>query len=79
MQDIKAEYLRLQKQLSDQERDRAAPIQARLETELNKLAETRRLGTVKRVSTIVPGVDRRGRHHTDLIRAMDAAAPPGQP
>jgi Skp family chaperone for outer membrane proteins len=79
MQDLKAEYLRLQRELSDQERRRAAPIQARLETELSKLAERRRLGTVKRVSTIVPGVDREVDITTDLIQAMDAATPPGQP
>ena len=30
MQDLKAQYLRLQKQLSDEENRRAAPIQARL-------------------------------------------------
>lgn len=79
MQELEAEYLQLQKQLSDEERRRAAPIQARLEVTLSKLAETRRLGTVKRVGSFVPGVDREIDITPDLIRAMDAATPPAKP
>ena len=79
MQDLEAEYLRLQQQLSAEERSRAAPIQARLETTLSKLAKARRLGTVKRVGSFVPGVDKEIDITPELIRAMDAATPPGQP
>ena len=71
-QNLKAEYLRLQKDLSEQERRRAAPIQARLETTLSKLVEARGLGPVKRISPIIPGVDREIDITPDLIQAMDS-------
>jgi Skp family chaperone for outer membrane proteins len=79
MQDIKAQYLRLQKQLSDEENRRAAPIRAHLESALAKLTETRRLGKVKQVDGIVPGVDRETDLTPELIQAMDAASAAGQP
>lgn len=78
MQDLKLEYLQLQQQLSDKERRRAAPIQARLEAVLAKLVETRRLKRVKRAGSFVPGVDREVDITPDLIQAMDATTPPNQ-
>lgn len=79
LQALRAQYLRLQKQLSDEENRRAAPIRVRLESALAKLTETRRLGKVKQVDGIVPGVDRETDLTPDLIRAMDAASAAGQP
>lgn len=73
-QNLKAEYLRLQKDLSAEERRRAAPIEARLEATLGKLVEARGLGPVKRISPIIPGVDREIDITPDLIRAMDTPA-----
>jgi Skp family chaperone for outer membrane proteins len=72
---LKAEYVRLQKDLSDLELRRTVPIEARLESTLSKLVEARGLGPVKRISPIIPGVDREVDITPDLIRAMDRPAP----
>ena len=64
--------MRLQKQLSDEENRRAAPIQARLEETLRKLTETHRFAKVVRVSPIVPGGAGQVDLTPELIQAMDA-------
>jgi Skp family chaperone for outer membrane proteins len=75
-QALKAEYRWLQKDLSEKERRRAAPIETRLESTLRELVETRRLGPVNRISPIIPGVDRGIDITPDVIQAMDSPPRP---
>jgi Skp family chaperone for outer membrane proteins len=73
--DLKAKYLMLQQQLTDDEIRRADPIQARLRALLPKLAATRRVGPIAEAPP-APGSASAVDLTNDLIREADAPMAP---
>ena len=75
---VHAEYVKLQHELTEEEKRRAAPIYARMRAALPRLAADHHVDKVVESDTVAPGVDVMDLT-ADLIRMVDAQSPPATP